>query len=233
MIESAEEKARREKARKVFTTLLEAYGTEPWNWHTRQTPFQILIGTVLSQRTRDDATDRAAQALFAKYPTPRELADAPLDEIERLIEPATYFKTKAPRIKEIGRIVVERYGGETPDDVEELLKLPGVGIKTANCVLVYGFKKPAIPVDVHVHRVSNRIGLVTTRMPEETEKELWKVVPREFILHVNELMVKHGQRTCKPVVPLCYRCPVAALCDYEPKTPEPAPKKRKNKDTGL
>jgi endonuclease-3 len=199
---------------KVLEILTGAYGTRPWNWHTRQTPFQVLIGTVLSQRTRDEKTDEAARALFSHYPSPDALASAPEENIASLIRPANYYNTKASRIKQISKIILEKHSGHTPDTISELMRLPGVGRKTAACVMVYGFRKKALPLDTHVHRISNRIGLIKTRTPEESEEELWKVVPENYIMHYNELMVKHGQNICKPIRPLCHKCPVNQLCDY-------------------
>ena len=213
------------RASQIIIRLTEAYGTESWNWHTQQTPFQILIGTVLSQRTKDEKTDQAAKALFAEYPSPDALSNAPLQEIEKRIRSVNFYKTKAARIKEISRIILERHAGKTPESVQSLMTLPGVGIKTASCVMVYGFRKAAIPVDTHVHRISNRLGLIRTKTPEETEKELWSVFSKEHLLSVNELMVKHGQTTCKPITPLCYRCPVSVLCRYTPKTTKEGRKK--------
>jgi endonuclease-3 len=206
------------RANKIIDQLVKTYGTIPWNWHTQQTPFQILIGTVLSQRTKDEKTDQAAKALLSKYSTCNELSKAPLEEIEEYIKPVNYYKTKAARIKEISTILVERYSGNTPESIDELMTLPGVGLKTASCVMVYGFKREAIPVDTHVHRISNRLGIIHTRTPEESEKELWKVIPTKYVRLVNELMVKHGQRICRPVKPLCHQCTVGFFCDYEPKT---------------
>ena len=199
---------------KVLEILTRAYGTNPWNWHTRQTPFQILIGTVLSQRTRDEKTDEAAKALFSRYPSAEMLAGAEVEEIAGLIKPANYYNTKAVRIKEISKIILEKHSGNTPDTISELMRFPGVGRKTAACVMVYGFRKKALPVDTHVHRISNRIGLVKTRNPEESENELWKVVPEDYIMHYNELMVKHGQKVCKPIGPRCHDCPIVQLCEY-------------------
>lgn len=210
-----------QRAEKILIRLAKAYGTESWNWHTQQTPFQILIGTVLSQRTKDEKTDEAAKALFSQYPDPGELSGAPLEKIESLIRSVNYYKTKAARVKEISKILMEKHSGKTPDNLEALMALPGVGRKTASCVLVYGFHKDAIPVDTHVHRIPNRLGLVRTKTPEETERELWKIIPQKQILLVNELLVKHGQSVCKPVTPLCYQCSVRSLCEYEPKTPAP------------
>jgi len=199
---------------KVLEILTQTYGTNPWNWHTRQTPFQVLIGTVLSQRTRDEKTDEAAKALFSRYSSPEMLAAAAVEEIAGLIRPANYYNTKALRIKEISKIILEKHGGNTPDTISELIGLPGVGRKTASCVLLYGFKKKALPVDTHVHRISNRIGLVTTQTAEESEGELWKVIPEKYIIFYNELMVKHGQNICRPISPLCQECPINQFCDY-------------------
>ena len=199
---------------KVLEILSGTYGTNPWNWHTRQTPFQVLIGTVLSQRTRDKKTDEAAKALFSRYPSAEMLAAADVEEIARLIRPANYYNTKALRIKEISKIILEKHSGNTPDTVPELMQLPGVGKKTAACVMVYGFGKKALPVDTHVHRISNRIGLIKTRSPDESEKELWKLVPEDYIMHYNELMVKHGQNICRPISPLCHECPIVEFCEY-------------------
>ena len=199
---------------KVLKILIQTYGTNPWNWHTRQTPFQILIGTVLSQRTRDEKTDEAAKALFSRYSSAEMLAAADVEEIARLIRPANYYNTKALRIKEISKIIVEKHSGNTPDSMFELMGLPGVGRKTAACVLLYGFKKHALPVDTHVHRISNRIGLINTQTAAESEEELWKVIPEEYIKFYNEIMVKHGQNICRPISPLCQECPIVLLCDY-------------------
>lgn len=176
-------------------------------------PFRVLIKTILSQRTRDENTDEAAAALFATYKTPAQIADAPLEKIEKLIKKAGFFKVKAGRVKEVSRIIHKDYNDLVPDNIGELLSLPGVGRKTANCVLVYGFRKSAIPVDVHVHRISNRMGLVHTRLPEETELELSRIVPKEYWMDLNEKFVRFGQDICRPVNPKHEECPVNDLCD--------------------
>jgi endonuclease-3 len=181
-------------------------------------PFRVLIRTVLSQRTRDENTDKASKRLFSRYRNAGQLAGASLREIERLIRPSGFYKVKARRIREISRIVVEN--GGVPRDLEGLLKLPGVGRKTANCVLVYAYREPRIPVDTHCHRIPNRIGLVRTKTPEQTERELMRIVPRDRWIEFNELFVKFGQRVCRPVRPLCYRCPIEHLCGYERKNME-------------
>jgi endonuclease-3 len=180
----------------------------------RSDPFQVLISTVLSQRTRDESTERASARLFRKYKNPSQLSQAHLKDIERLIKPSGFYKVKALRIRDISRILVNKYKGKVPRDFEQLISLPGVGRKTANCVLVYAYMLPAIPVDTHVHRISNRIGLVKTKTPEKTESALVKIIPQKYWTDLNELFVKFGQRICQPIKPLCYKCPIVRYCEY-------------------
>lgn len=181
-------------------------------------PFYVLVSTVLSQRANDKMTYKIAPLLFEKYNAPQQFAKARAESIERIIKPIEFYKTKAARIKEISKRILDEYRGKTPDNIDELMKLPGVGRKTANCVLVYGFRKPAIPVDVHVHRISNRLGIVKTKIPEETEQKLMQIVPRKDWIDVNELLVKHGQQTCRSIKPLCLanpkECPLIEVCNY-------------------
>jgi len=187
----------------------------------KEDPFQVLISTVLSQRTRDESTERASKRLFSKYRNPRQLSQAPLEKIYPLIMESGFYKTKALRIREISRILVEKYKGKVPRDFDRLISLPGVGRKTANCVLVYAYQIPAIPVDTHVHRISNRIGLVKTKTPEQTETELIRIVPRKNWMDFNDLFVKFGQRICQPIKPMCWKCPIIKLCDYPNKNLKP------------
>ncbi len=177
-------------------------------------PFRVLIGTVLSQRTRDPVTDQASSRLFAKYPNVKSLAKANTRTISGLIRPVGFYKTKARQVKKISKVLLEKHGGEVPETMEELLELPQVGRKTANCVLVYGFGTPAIPVDTHVHRISNRLGIVQTKTPEETEKELARIVDRNDWLELNEVFVKFGQTICRPIGPKCAECLLRANCAY-------------------
>lgn len=207
-------KGTRESIIFVLETLKNLYGTRPWNWHTQQRPFYVLISTILSQRTRDPKTDAAAQGLFRRFPTPADLARASLDEISSLINGVNFYKTKAARIKEVSTIIADRFGGEVPADRNALISLPGVGPKTANCVLLYGFHQSVLPVDTHVHRISNRLGWIQTKTPEETETRLQEIVPKEWIPHVNDLFVKHGQTFCKPQRPLCKKCPILSECSF-------------------
>lgn len=178
-----------------------------------QTPYEVLVRTILSQRTRDENTDKATENLFSVYPTMEDVAEAPVEEIAELVRQAGFYNVKAARIKEVSNILLDEYGGIVPDTISELVKLPGVGRKTANCVLVFGFQKDAIPVDVHVHRISNRLGLVHTKGPEETEDVLREIVPQEYWLPINDLMVQFGQNICKPINPQHMECPFTELCE--------------------
>ena len=177
-------------------------------------PYKVLVRTILSQRTRDENTDQATNNLFAKYKDIYEVVEAPTEDIQELIRPAGFYRVKAGRIQEVSQILIDEYGGEVPDTLDELVKLPGVGRKTANCVLVFAFELPAIPVDTHVHRISNRLGLVDTKDPEETEAELCKIAPEELWIKLNDLMVQFGQNICKPIGPQCEICPCTDICDY-------------------
>ena len=177
-------------------------------------PFSILIGTILSARTRDENTTRVVKRLFEKYPDSASLASARVRDVERIVRPIGFYRVKARRIIEVAGIIRDEHGGAVPDDLDTLVSLPGVGRKTANCVLVYAFEKPAIPVDVHVHRISNRLGLVDTKTPEQTEQELLKKVPRKYWLEINDTFVMYGQNICKPVSPMCGVCRIRSGCRY-------------------
>lgn len=180
----------------------------------RGDPFKILVGTILSARTRDENTTRVVNRLFARFGTPEELASADLREIKKLIHSVGFYNVKAARIKEVAKIIAERFGGKVPSEIDQLLELPGVGRKTANCVLVYAFDRPAIPVDVHVHRISNRLGIVTTKTPEQTEEELGKIVDKKLWTKVNDTFVMYGQNICLPVRPNCKVCDLKKECRY-------------------
>ncbi len=177
-------------------------------------PYRVLIRTILSQRTKDANTDKATNQLFSKYKDIHEVADAPIEDIEKLVKSAGFFRVKANRIKEVSHIILDYYGGIVPNNMKELLELPGVGRKTANCVLVFAFQEPAIPVDTHVHRIPNRWGIVNTKTPEKTEEELMKIVPKHLWIEMNDLIVQFGQTICRPLHPLCEECPIGDLCDY-------------------
>ena len=177
-------------------------------------PLSILIGTILSARTRDESTSAVVRELFSKYKTARSLARAKLSDVEKIIKRTGFYHVKAKRIIQVASIINSKYSGRVPKTMEELLGLPGVGRKTANCVLVYAFDKPAIPVDTHVHRISNRLGLVKTKIPEKTEIELMKKIPKEYWIRINDTFVMYGQNICKPISPMCSVCQIKKECSY-------------------
>jgi endonuclease III len=177
-------------------------------------PFKILIGTILSARSRDENTSKIVRKLFQKYKNARELANADLNDIKSIIHSIGFYNTKAERIKQVSKIIVEKFQGIVPNKAEDLLELPGVGRKTANCVLVYAFNKPAIPVDIHVHRISNRIGIVKTQNPKKTEEELIKIIDRKYWLVLNNTFVRYGQNICLPIRPKCEICSLKCICNY-------------------
>jgi endonuclease-3 len=180
----------------------------------RRDPFKVLIATILSQRTRDENTLRAVEKLFSVYPDAHALAKADLRRLRSLIRPVGFYKVKATRIRDIARIILNRYNGEVPRNIDDLLTLPSVGRKTANCVLVYGYGQPAIPVDTHVHRIANRLGIVDTATPEQTERELAEFSEREYWIEINNLFVSFGKNICRPVAPRCGICNFTTFCKY-------------------
>ena len=175
------------------------------------TPFQTVVATALSARTRDANTARACEALFARYPTAEKLAKSPLKTVEHLIRPVGMYKTKAKNIIALAKIVSKT---GVPDTIEGLTALPGVGRKTANCTLVYAFGIPAICVDTHVHRITNLLGWVRTKTPEQTEKELRRILPKRYWLFINDWLVKHGQRVCPANRPKCGSCFLREHCAH-------------------
>ncbi|MFH1408399.1 MAG: endonuclease III [Nanoarchaeota archaeon] len=173
-------------------------------------PFQVLIATALSARSRDEVTGGVARNLFKAYPTAKKLAAAREGDVKKIIKRIGFYNTKAKRVIAIAKEVVDG----VPDTMEELVQLPGVGRKTAGCVLVYAFGKDAIPVDTHVHRISNRLGLVSTKDPLKTERALMKITPQKDWRFVNDLLVHHGKNVCKPIIPRCGECPLTSLCAF-------------------
>ena len=176
-------------------------------------PFKVLISCILSLRTQDRTTAVASERLFALAGTPAAMAELSVETVAQAIYPVGFYRTKAVRIGEICRTLIERYKGSVPDEIDELLALPGVGRKTANLVVTLGFGKPGICVDTHVHRICNRWGYVRTRTPEQTESALRTKLPSEYWLVVNDLLVTFGQNQCFPVSPRCSTCPLRHLCD--------------------
>ena len=177
-------------------------------------PFSILIGTILSARTKDETTTKTVKVLFAKYKNPKELANAKIKDVEKIIRSIGFFRVKSKRIVEVAKIIHKKYKDKVPEDLDTLVQLPGVGRKTANCVLVYAFEKPAIPVDIHVHRISNRLGLVDTKNPEETEQELMSKIDKKYWIDINDTFVMYGQNICKPISPMCDVCKIKKSCKY-------------------
>jgi endonuclease III len=194
---------------------LELPAVEKISESQREDPFQILISTLLSARTQDATTLAASTRLFARARTPEAMAKLRTSQIETLIYPVSFFRNKAAFVKATARTIAVKFGGLVPSTLEELITLPGVGRKTANLVLILAFKSKAnICVDIHVHRISNRLGWVRTRTPEETEQALYRVLPRQWWPLVNLYLVTWGQNVCRPVYPRCHECAIARDCQF-------------------
>ena len=177
-----------------------------------KSPYLVLVSCLLSLRTKDETTLGASKKLFQLADTPRAMVKLFVGDIERAIYPVGFYRTKAQRIIGISRDILERFGGKVPDTIEELLTLKGVGRKTANLVLTEGFHKPAMCVDTHVHRISNRLGYIKTTSPEKTESALRIKLPKKYWGEYNALLVLWGQNICRPVSPKCSQCPVRGIC---------------------
>ena len=178
------------------------------------TAFELLIATILSAQCTDVRVNIVTEAMFKKYNTPEDFANLSISEIEKEIKTCGLYKSKAQKIKETSQTICEQYDGQVPDTLEELVKLPGVGRKTAGVVLSNAFKQPAIAVDTHVFRVSNRIGIVNTSTPEKTEFALMDVIPRDRWSHSHHVLIFHGRRMCKARKPECETCPIKSDCNY-------------------
>lgn len=176
-------------------------------------PFLILISTVLSLRTKDKTTREAGDRLFALARTPATMLELPLKNVERAIYPVGFYRTKAKAIHQICRRLLSEHHGKVPDSIDELVRLPGVGRKTANLVVTIGYAKPGICVDIHVHRISNRWGYIHTKTPEASEQALLLKLPKQYWITYNDLLVPYGQNLCLPVSPLCSTCKLTDLCD--------------------
>lgn len=179
----------------------------------RRNPFEILISTLLSLRTKDEVTEAASERLFALAATPEEMIRLSSEEIRRAIYPVGFYRNKAETILHVCRELIDRFHSRVPDTLDLLLTLKGVGRKTANLVVSLGFGGAGLCVDTHVHRISNRLGYVRTKTPEETEFALRAKLPPKYWLRYNTLLVAFGRNTCRPVSPLCSSCPVASYCD--------------------
>jgi endonuclease-3 len=177
-----------------------------------ESPFQVLISCILSLRTQDTTTAQASRRLFALADTPETMSRLSVQKIEKVIFPVGFYHTKAKVIRGICRTLIKEYSGMVPDEIDELLKLKGVGRKTANLVVTLGYRKPGICVDTHVHRISNRWGYLRTRNPKETEFALRAKLPKQYWIEYNDLLVTFGQHLCRPISPLCSQCPVRRYC---------------------
>lgn len=175
-------------------------------------PFKVLISTIMSARAKDEVTEVIAEALFKKYPDAKSLARAKQSDVIKIIRRIGFFNAKSKNVINAAKILVEKYNEKVPQTMHELIELPGVGRKVANCVLVYAFKQDAIPVDTHVHRLSNRLGWVKTKKPEETEKALEQLVPKKHWQIINDTFVSHGKTICVPISPFCSKCPIFKYC---------------------
>jgi endonuclease-3 len=175
-------------------------------------PFKILISTIISARTKDEVTGPATERLFALAASPAAMSTLPEEKIEKAIFPAGFYHTKAKAIRKASKELIERFGSRVPDTIEELLILPGVGRKTANLVMTLAHNKAGICVDTHVHRITNRWGYVKTKTPHDTELALREKLPKKHWIAINTILVMHGQNICKPISPLCSRCPVSTCC---------------------
>ncbi len=178
---------------------------------TRRDPYRVLIGTVLSLRTKDDVTAKACERLFVKADSPELMVK--LNNIEQLIYPVGFYKTKAKNIKLISEMLIKQYNSKVPDEIDELLKLPNVGRKTANLVLIEGYDKPGVCVDIHNFRILNRLGYLRSKNPEETEFSIRKKLPQQYWKSLNYILVAFGQNICVPVSPKCSICPVSKYCE--------------------
>ena len=179
---------------------------------TRRDPFLTLVSCLLSLRTKDEVTAVASKRLFELANTPEQMLRLKSEEIETAIYPVGFYRRKTQQILDICRVLVAEYESRVPDNIEELLKLKGVGRKTANIVITMGYNKPGIAVDTHVHRISNRLGLVATKDPHKTEFALRKTLPKPYWIIFNELLVKHGKAICTPISPKCSICPITEYC---------------------
>jgi len=205
-----------------FKEIFTALRKESENWPTpivtevsnvNDDPYLVLVSCIISLRTKDDVTAHAAKRLFKLADSPQKMVRLPVSTIEKTIYPAGFYRNKAKQIKDISQELIDKHEGKVPEDVDELMKFKGVGRKTATIVMVFGHKsKDFIPVDIHCHRIPNRIGWIKTKTPEESEEALEKLIPKEFWFDFNDLFVRFGQNVCLPVSPWCSKCPISEHC---------------------
>ncbi len=205
-----------EKISKVMDTLAEHFDykvrTTLNRMRAKPNAFKVLIACLLSLRTQDKNTEKASSQLFAVADTPEKILKLPIKKLEKLIFSSGHYKKKARTLKHVSKIILEKYNGKVPDTKEELMSIKGIGPKTANIVLAFAYGKEVIPVDVHVHVIANRLGWVKAKTPEQTEKELEKVLPRKYWKEVNALFVLFGKEICDTRSPKCSQCPVRKYC---------------------
>lgn len=199
---------------KVFSLLEKNHQLTMLELLGHYTPFQMLVMTLLSSRTKDSTTIPIVKKLFLYYPLPDDFIALGRKTLEKAIYGIGFYRVKAAHVKRLSEIIVEKYHGNVPHDFASLTSLPGVGRKTANCMLNYAFHTPAIAVDIHVHRIANRLGWIRTDNPEDSEKALEKIVPKSLWIKVNQLLVGHGQTICSPINPKCEICPINRYCAY-------------------
>jgi endonuclease-3 len=197
---------------RVLSILSRRYEIDRFRQANGESPFRVLVSCILSLRTKDEATYPATERLFAKAKDPAGMLKLREAAIAKLIFPVGFYRRKAAQIRAISRILLERHGGRVPRSIDELLELPGVGRKTANLTVTLGYGLPGICVDVHVHRITNRLGWLATRHPDETEMRLREILPRRWWIPINETLVRHGQQVCAPVSPKCSICSVSGRC---------------------
>ena len=201
-----------ETATRAIEELARFWGGFEFADFNKRDPWRILVSAIISHRTQDNVTYPATERLFSKWPDVRSLSLADPDEVAKVIFPAGFYKTKSQRLVQMAIFITSQYGGKVPDSLDELLRIKGVGRKTANLVLSLGYNIPSVVVDTHVHRISNRAGWVKTQTPEQTEFELMKLLPKKYWTKSNELLVRLGQNICKPIVPKCEQCPICPMC---------------------
>ena len=177
------------------------------------TPFQLLVAVILSAQCTDERVNKTTPSIFKRCPTPKEFVEIPIEDLETLIHPCGFYKTKSKSIKKTSQIILDKYNGNIPDNIEDLMSLPGVGRKTANVVMLEAFDNPqGIAVDTHVKRISNRIGLSNKTEPEKIEQDLLKLFPKKYYKDVNHIFIYHGRNICNARNPKCEICPIKHLC---------------------
>jgi endonuclease-3 len=200
------------KMGRMLRTLAAGYDIDRFKRVHGSHPFRILIGCLISLRTKDEVSYAATDRLFARAKTPGEMLRLREPTVAKLIYPAGFYRVKAKQIRSISRMLIDRWSGEVPSTIDELIELPGVGRKTANLTVTLGFGLPGICVDIHVHRICGRFGWVNAKTPDQTESVLRRKLPEAWWIPINETLVRHGQQVCKPISPVCSACPVDSDC---------------------